>query len=64
VGKLRFKKPILTYWAVLAGFKTFWGVTPFARGFSFLLPVPRTVGLTYLLSKTLFANRRIAEFQP
>jgi 4-amino-4-deoxy-L-arabinose transferase-like glycosyltransferase len=58
-GELRFKKPILTYWAVLAGFKLF-GVTPFASRIFFLIAGAATVGLTYLLSKTLFADRRIA----
>jgi 4-amino-4-deoxy-L-arabinose transferase-like glycosyltransferase len=58
-GELRFKKPILTYWTVLAGFKLF-GVTPFASRLFFLIVGAATVGLTYLLSKTLFANRQIA----
>ncbi len=58
-GELRFKKPILTYWTVLAGFKIF-GVTPLGSRFFFLMAGSLTVGLTYFLSKTLFEDRRIA----
>ncbi len=58
-GELRFKKPILTYWAVLAGFKLF-GMHAFGSRFFFLLAGAATVGLTYLLGKTVFGDRRIA----
>ena len=58
-GELRFKKPILPYWAVLAGFKLF-GVHAFGSRFFFLLAGAATVGLTYLLGKTIFGDRRIA----
>ena len=58
-GELRFKKPILTYWAVLAGFKLF-GVHAFGSRVFFLLAGAATVGLTYLLGKTVFGDRRIA----
>ncbi|MBM3426628.1 MAG: phospholipid carrier-dependent glycosyltransferase [Bacteroidetes bacterium] len=58
-GELRFKKPILTYWAVLAGFKLF-GVHALSSRIFFLLAGTATVGLTYLLGKTLFGDRRIA----
>ena len=58
-GELRFKKPILTYWAVLAGFKLF-GVHAFGSRFFFLLAGAATVGLTYLLGKTIFGDRKIA----
>jgi 4-amino-4-deoxy-L-arabinose transferase-like glycosyltransferase len=58
-GELRFKKPILTYWGVLAGFKLF-GVDAFGSRFFFLLAGAATVGLTYLLGKTVFGDRRIA----
>ncbi len=58
-GELRFKKPILTYWAVLAGFKLF-GLNAFASRFFFLIAGAATVGLTYLLSNTLFSDRKIA----
>lgn len=58
-GELRFKKPILTYWAVLAGFKLF-GVHAFGSRIFFLLAGAATVGLTYLLGKVLFRDRKIA----
>jgi len=58
-GELRFKKPILTYWTVLAGFKLF-GVNAMGSRFFFLIAGAATVGLTYLLSKTLFSDRKIA----
>jgi 4-amino-4-deoxy-L-arabinose transferase-like glycosyltransferase len=58
-GELRFKKPILTYWAVLAGFKLF-GVHAFGSRIFFLLAGAATVGLTYLLGKTIFGDRKIA----
>ncbi|MFL0682389.1 MAG: ArnT family glycosyltransferase [Algoriphagus aquaeductus] len=60
-GELRFKKPILTYWAVLAGFKLF-GVNEFGSRIFFLLAGAVTVGLTFLLAKTLFRNTKIAGF--
>ncbi len=58
-GELRFKKPILTYWAVLAGFKLF-GVNEFGSRIFFLLAGAATVVLTFLLAKTLFRNAKIA----
>jgi 4-amino-4-deoxy-L-arabinose transferase-like glycosyltransferase len=58
-GELRFKKPILTYWAVLAGFKLF-GVHAFGSRIFFLLAGAATVGLTYLLGKIVFGDRKIA----
>lgn len=59
-GELRFKKPILTYWAVLAGFELF-GVNEFGSRIFFLLAGAATVGLTFLLAKTLFRNSKIAD---
>lgn len=58
-GELRFKKPIFTYWAVLAGFKLF-GVNEFGSRIFFLLAGAATVGLTFLFAKTLFRNAKIA----
>lgn len=58
-GELRFKKPILTYWAVLEGFKLF-GVNEFGSRIFFLLAGAATVGLTFLLAKVLFRNSKIA----
>lgn len=58
-GELRFKKPIGTYWAVIAGFQLF-GVNAFGSRFFFLIAGALTVGLTYWLGKILFADRKIA----
>ncbi|MDR7129909.1 4-amino-4-deoxy-L-arabinose transferase-like glycosyltransferase [Algoriphagus sp. 4150] len=58
-GELRFKKPIGTYWTVLAGFKLF-GVNPFASRFFFLIAGAMTVGFTYRAAKILFEDARIA----
>lgn len=58
-GELRFKKPILTYWAVLAGFKLF-GVNEFGSRIFFLLSGAMTVGLTFWLGKILFRDEKIA----
>ncbi len=58
-GELRFKKPIGTYWAVIAGFKLF-GMNAFASRFFFLIAGALTVGLTYWLGKILFEDRKIA----
>jgi 4-amino-4-deoxy-L-arabinose transferase-like glycosyltransferase len=58
-GELRFKKPIGTYWAVIAGFKLF-GVNAFGSRFFFLIAGAVTVGLTYWLGKILFEDRKIA----
>jgi 4-amino-4-deoxy-L-arabinose transferase-like glycosyltransferase len=58
-GELRFKKPIGTYWTVLAGFKLF-GVTPFASRFFFLIAGAFTIGFTYWAAKVLFEDKKIA----
>lgn len=58
-GELRFKKPILTYWAVLAGFKLF-GVNAFTSRIFFLLAGAATVGLTFKLAKILFKDEKVA----
>jgi 4-amino-4-deoxy-L-arabinose transferase-like glycosyltransferase len=58
-GELRFKKPILTYWAVLAGFKLF-GVNEFGSRIFFLISGAMTVGLTFWLGKILFRDEKIA----
>ncbi|MHA7129692.1 glycosyltransferase family 39 protein [Algoriphagus namhaensis] len=57
-GELRFRKPIFTYWVVLAGFKLF-GVSAFASRIFFLLAGAATVGLTYQLARLLF-DRKVA----
>ncbi|MCC5939804.1 MAG: phospholipid carrier-dependent glycosyltransferase [Lunatimonas sp.] len=58
-GELRFKKPILTYWTVLAGFQIF-GISPFSSRIFFLLFGTSLVGLTYLIAKTASSNKKIA----
>ncbi len=58
-GELRFRKPIGTYWVVLAGFKIF-GVSAFSSRIFFLLAGTFTVGLTYWLAKILFEDKKIA----
>ncbi|WP_111609944.1 ArnT family glycosyltransferase [Algoriphagus yeomjeoni] len=58
-GELRFRKPIGTYWVVLAGFKLF-GVSAFASRFFFLLAGALTVGATYWLAKLLFEDKKVA----
>ncbi|SFA92583.1 ArnT family glycosyltransferase [Algoriphagus aquimarinus] len=58
-GELRFKKPIGTYWTVLAGFKLF-GVTPLASRFFFLIAGALTIGFTYWAAKVLFEDKRIS----
>jgi 4-amino-4-deoxy-L-arabinose transferase-like glycosyltransferase len=49
-GELRFKKPILTYWFVLAGFKTL-GVAAYASRFLFLLFGAGIIPLVYHIAK-------------
>ncbi|MBN3581138.1 glycosyltransferase family 39 protein [Algoriphagus aestuarii] len=58
-GELRFRKPIGTYWVVLAGFKAF-GVSAFSSRIFFLIAGALTVGLTYWLAKLLFEDKKIA----
>lgn len=58
-GELRFRKPIGTYWVVLAGFKLF-GVSVFASRIFFLMAGASTVGLTYWLAKVLFEDKKVA----
>ncbi|MBN7814854.1 ArnT family glycosyltransferase [Algoriphagus pacificus] len=58
-NELRFRKPIGTYWVVLAGFKLF-GVSAFSSRIFFLLAGALTVGASYWLAKVLFEDRKIA----
>jgi 4-amino-4-deoxy-L-arabinose transferase-like glycosyltransferase len=58
-GDLRFKKPILTYWAVLAGFKVF-GISAFSSRIVFLLAGMGLIGLTYKLAKTATNDSSVA----
>lgn len=58
-GELRFKKPILTYWFVLAGFELF-GVSPFSSRFLFLLAGAATIGFVFWAAKIFFKDYRVA----
>lgn len=58
-GELRFKKPVLTYWGVLAGFELF-GISPFSSRIFFLLAGAFTVVLVYKIAMVTFSDRSIA----
>ncbi|WP_290001280.1 ArnT family glycosyltransferase [Algoriphagus sediminis] len=58
-GELRFKKPILSYWAVLAGYQIF-GITPLASRFFFWLAGAATIGLAYAAAKVALNDKKIA----
>lgn len=58
-GELRFKKPILTYWAVLAGFELF-GISAFSSRIFFLLAGACTILLVYQIGKVTFVKRKTA----
>ena len=58
-GELRFKKPILTYWAVLTGFKLF-GISAFSSRLFFLLAGAFTVWLACRIGRLTFSDRKIA----
>lgn len=58
-GSLRTKKPILTYWAIMAGFTTF-GVNFFGARLPFLLAGCVMVWLTYRMAMQLFKTQRVA----
>lgn len=58
-GELRFKKPILTYWFVLAGFELF-GVSPFSSRLLFLLAGAATIGFVFWAAKVFFKDYRVA----
>ncbi len=56
----RFKKPIVTYWLLMAGFKVF-GISPFGARFFFWVAGALLVAVTYLMTNSLLKNRRVAE---
>lgn len=58
-GELRFKKPILTYWGVLAGFKLF-GISAFSSRLFFLLAGGLLLMLVYEIGKVSFGDRKLA----
>lgn len=55
-GALRFKKPILSYWVVLASYKVL-GVNYLASRLPFLMAGALVIGLTYWLAVTLVRRR-------
>lgn len=58
-GELRFKKPIGTYWAVLAGFKLF-GISAFSSRIFFLIAGSALIGLVYSIGKLASGSKPIA----
>lgn len=60
-GLLRLNKPILTYWAVLAGCKIF-GVHIFSVRLGFLLAGTLTLVLTALIAQTALQKPTVTEF--
>ena len=58
-GSLRTKKPILTYWLIIAGYCLF-GINFFAARLPFLLAGCATLWVTYTMALQLFGTRRVA----
>ncbi|MBU0500714.1 MAG: glycosyltransferase family 39 protein [Gammaproteobacteria bacterium] len=58
-GEPRFKKPILTYWAVLGSYQIL-GTSAFASRLPFLLAGAFSIWLTYRMGILLFASRKTA----
>ncbi|MDN3668831.1 glycosyltransferase family 39 protein [Echinicola jeungdonensis] len=58
-GELRFKKPILTYWGVLAGFKIF-GPSAFSSRIFFLLAGSALVFMVFKIGKLATGNKKTA----
>jgi len=57
-GELRFKKPILTYWFVLAGFKTL-GVAAYSSRILFLLFGAGIIPLVYHIAKMVGRSKKL-----
>lgn len=58
-GTLRFKKPILTYWFVLLGFKLF-GISSFAARFFFLIASGATLLFIFRTAKLIYNDKQTA----
>ncbi|UCS94280.1 glycosyltransferase family 39 protein [Echinicola marina] len=58
-GELRFKKPILTYWTALAGFKLF-GISAFSSRIFFLLSGAAIVFLVHRIAHLIFHQKNIS----
>ncbi len=59
-GELRFKKPILTYWTALAGFKIF-GISAFSSRIFFLLSGAAIVFLVHRIAHLIFNQKNISQ---
>ncbi|MFO7560235.1 MAG: glycosyltransferase family 39 protein [Desulfobacterales bacterium] len=57
-GTLRFKKPIITYWALMTSYKIF-GINYFSTRLPFLIAGCLVIWLTYIISLKLF-NRHVS----
>lgn len=55
----RFKKPIITYWVLIAGYKIF-GISPFSSRFFFWLAGAMLVVISYFMASSLLRNRKTA----
>ena len=55
----RFKKPIVTYWALMSGVKLF-GVSPFGARFFFWIAGALLVAVTFFMANSLMKNRNMA----
>ena len=55
----RFKKPIVSYLVLMGGYKVF-GISPFGSRFFFWLAGALLVAVSYLMSNSLFKNKKIA----
>ncbi len=58
-GTPRFKKPILTYWALMGSYKIF-GVSKFSSRLFFWLAGALLVLIVYLMAKSISGNKRMA----
>jgi len=58
-GTPRFKKPIVTYWVLIASYKLF-GVSVFSLRLFFWLAGALLVGITYLMAKSITGNHKLA----
>ncbi len=57
----RFKKPIITYWVLMSGYKLF-GVSPIGSRFFFWIAGALLVAISYLMANSLLKNRKVAMF--
>ncbi len=58
-GSLRFKKPILTYWTLIASYKLF-GVSIFSSRFMFWLAGALLAAVVYFMTKSLLRDKKTA----